>query len=318
MRRLGVYVRLGERIDLAVNELDPAPRTAPARRSAPRRDGRAAVVHDAVRGVRRAAAPSGRRSTPGWPVTSRRRVRGRRGRRRQLRARPGALRRRGLRRRLRGDRARAPRADRPAQRARLQGVLRRRLARLPVPGRARRAPAHAAPPDAARARAGPRRGDDRPADRHLPGRRAGRLAVARLCAARGLRPLARAAVPDRARRHRALRARGRRGAARPAGAAAAAGRSPSAPCLRVDETGLLDLVVDGGRDMGGRFGMAQSGPADARAARLANALVGNDAQRAAARADRARPVADRAAAGADRDRRAGRACPGSAASPPRP
>ena len=52
---------------------------------------------------------------------------------------------------------------------------------------------------------------------------------------------------------------------------------PERPALRVDETGLLDLVVDGGRNMGGRFGMAQSGPADARAARLANALVGNDA-----------------------------------------
>ena len=52
---------------------------------------------------------------------------------------------------------------------------------------------------------------------------------------------------------------------------------PERPALRVDEPGLLDLVVDGGRDMGGRFGMAQSGPADARAARLANALVGNDA-----------------------------------------
>jgi KipI family sensor histidine kinase inhibitor len=53
--------------------------------------------------------------------------------------------------------------------------------------------------------------------------------------------------------------------------------NPERPALRVDEAGLLDLVVDGGRDMGGRFGMAQSGPADARAARLANALVGNDA-----------------------------------------
>lgn len=51
---------------------------------------------------------------------------------------------------------------------------------------------------------------------------------------------------------------------------------PERPVLRVDEPGLLDLVVDGGRDMGGRFGMAQSGPVDARAARLANALVGND------------------------------------------
>ena len=54
--------------------------------------------------------------------------------------------------------------------------------------------------------------------------------------------------------------------------------APERPVLRVDEPGLLDLVVDGGRDMAGRFGMAQSGPADARAARLANALVGNDAR----------------------------------------
>ena len=52
---------------------------------------------------------------------------------------------------------------------------------------------------------------------------------------------------------------------------------PARPALRVDEAGLLDLVVDGGRDMGGRFGMAQSGPVDTRAARLANALVGNGA-----------------------------------------
>jgi KipI family sensor histidine kinase inhibitor len=52
---------------------------------------------------------------------------------------------------------------------------------------------------------------------------------------------------------------------------------PERAALRVDEPGLLDLVVDGGRHMGGRFGMAQSGPVDARAARLANALVGNDA-----------------------------------------
>ena len=40
-------------------------------------------------------------------------------------------------------------------------------------------------------------------------------------------------------------------------------------------------------------------------------------ERAAARADGARPVADGAAPGAHRDRRAGRACRGSAASPPR-
>ena len=52
--------------------------------------------------------------------------------------------------------------------------------------------------------------------------------------------------------------------------------APERPALRVDEPGLLDLVVDGGRHMAGRYGMAQSGPADARAARLANGLVGND------------------------------------------
>ena len=56
----------------------------------------------------------------------------------------------------------------------------------------------------------------------------GRLAAARPRPARGLRPLARAAVPDRARRHGAARARGRRGAARALGAPAAAGRARSA------------------------------------------------------------------------------------------
>ena len=56
-------------------------------------------------------------------------------------------------------------------------------------------------PRSARARARGR--DDGAADGHLPGGRPGRLAAARPRAARGLRPLARAAVPDRAGRHRA-------------------------------------------------------------------------------------------------------------------
>ena len=83
--------------------------------------------------------------------------------------------------------------------------------------------------------------------------------------------------------------------------------APERPALRVDEAGLLDLVVDGGRHMAGRFGMAQSGPADARAARLANGLVGQRPLRAAARADRARPCADRAATRAHRRHGARRA-----------
>jgi KipI family sensor histidine kinase inhibitor len=52
---------------------------------------------------------------------------------------------------------------------------------------------------------------------------------------------------------------------------------PSFPILRVEEPGLLDLVVDEGRFFAARFGMARSGPMDAKAARLANACVGNKA-----------------------------------------
>jgi KipI family sensor histidine kinase inhibitor len=52
---------------------------------------------------------------------------------------------------------------------------------------------------------------------------------------------------------------------------------PTHPVLRVESPGLLDIVLDGGRLMGSRFGMALSGPMDARAARLANAVVGNAA-----------------------------------------
>lgn len=50
---------------------------------------------------------------------------------------------------------------------------------------------------------------------------------------------------------------------------------PRRPALRVEEPGLLDLVLDRGRPMASRFGMAQSGPMDATAARVANAVVGN-------------------------------------------
>lgn len=50
---------------------------------------------------------------------------------------------------------------------------------------------------------------------------------------------------------------------------------PRRPVLRVREPGLIDLMVDGGRLRAGRFGLARSGPLDARSARLANRLVGN-------------------------------------------
>jgi KipI family sensor histidine kinase inhibitor len=53
--------------------------------------------------------------------------------------------------------------------------------------------------------------------------------------------------------------------------------TPQHPVFRVEAPGLLDLVLDGGRLMGSRFGMALSGPMDARAARMANAVVGNPA-----------------------------------------
>jgi KipI family sensor histidine kinase inhibitor len=50
---------------------------------------------------------------------------------------------------------------------------------------------------------------------------------------------------------------------------------PHTPALRVEAAGALDLVLDGGRLGQAHHGMAQSGPLDARAARLANALAGN-------------------------------------------
>ena len=50
---------------------------------------------------------------------------------------------------------------------------------------------------------------------------------------------------------------------------------PRHPALLVREPGLLDLVVDEGREMMGRFGLGRSGPLDFRSARIANALIGN-------------------------------------------
>ncbi len=50
---------------------------------------------------------------------------------------------------------------------------------------------------------------------------------------------------------------------------------PLRPVLHVEEPGLVDLVVDAGRFMAGRFGLARSGPLDARSAALANRLVAN-------------------------------------------
>jgi KipI family sensor histidine kinase inhibitor len=50
---------------------------------------------------------------------------------------------------------------------------------------------------------------------------------------------------------------------------------PANPVFHVDRPGVLDLIIDAGRFMAGRYGMARSGPMDARSARLANAVVGN-------------------------------------------
>jgi KipI family sensor histidine kinase inhibitor len=52
---------------------------------------------------------------------------------------------------------------------------------------------------------------------------------------------------------------------------------PHLPVFRVEEAGLLDLLLDTGRFFGARFGLARSGWVDARSARLANAVVGNKA-----------------------------------------
>ncbi|CAN5880807.1 5-oxoprolinase subunit PxpB [soil metagenome] len=52
---------------------------------------------------------------------------------------------------------------------------------------------------------------------------------------------------------------------------------PHCPLLRVQSPGLLDLVLDRGRFLVGRFGLSRSGPLDADLAYLANRLLGNPA-----------------------------------------
>ena len=52
---------------------------------------------------------------------------------------------------------------------------------------------------------------------------------------------------------------------------------PDHPRLEVLEAGLADLVVDGGRTLAGRFGLARGGPLDAPAALRAQRAVGNPA-----------------------------------------
>ncbi|GLV47121.1 urea carboxylase [Thermus sp. LT1-2-5] len=51
--------------------------------------------------------------------------------------------------------------------------------------------------------------------------------------------------------------------------------SPRFPALRVEEPGLLDLLLDGGRFRVGHLGLARSGPLDPYSAGVANRLVGN-------------------------------------------
>lgn len=50
---------------------------------------------------------------------------------------------------------------------------------------------------------------------------------------------------------------------------------PRLPAFRVEEPGLMDLVVDRGRFLAGHLGLARSGPLDPYSAALANRLVGN-------------------------------------------
>ncbi|WP_412030385.1 5-oxoprolinase subunit PxpB [Deinococcus yunweiensis] len=50
---------------------------------------------------------------------------------------------------------------------------------------------------------------------------------------------------------------------------------PAHPALRIEEPGLLDLLLGGGRLRQGHRGLARSGPLDVRSADFANGLVGN-------------------------------------------
>ncbi len=66
--------------------------------------------------------------------------------------------------------------------------------------------------------------------------------------------------------------------------------APRHPVFLVHEPGLLDLVVDEGRLLVGRFGLARSGPADPASAAIANGLVANGAQQALLEVNVAGPV----------------------------
>ena len=50
---------------------------------------------------------------------------------------------------------------------------------------------------------------------------------------------------------------------------------PARPALRVEQAGLLDLLLDAGRFRQAHYGLARSGPLDQRSAHFANRLVGN-------------------------------------------
>lgn len=52
-------------------------------------------------------------------------------------------------------------------------------------------------------------------------------------------------------------------------------KNPPYPLLRVIEKGVLDIVVDKGRFLQGRFGLSRSGALDITSAQIANRLIGN-------------------------------------------
>lgn len=51
--------------------------------------------------------------------------------------------------------------------------------------------------------------------------------------------------------------------------------SPAIPAFRVHKPGLLDLILDQGRQLVGRYGLARSGPLDPLSAKIATGLVAN-------------------------------------------
>ena len=54
-------------------------------------------------------------------------------------------------------------------------------------------------------------------------------------------------------------------------------KEPKHPVFKVQKSGLLDLLVDQGRFLAGRYGLSRGGALDAPLAKLANQLLGNDA-----------------------------------------